>query len=542
MQLHARLSLPLLFVLLLAALAPGLRAQAPQPDLQQTDFGSLAPTPPMGWASWNHFFCDYDERTIRAQADALVATGMRDAGYRYVVIQECIARERDPQGNLIADSARFPSGVPALTAYIHKLGLRAGTYTDVGRHTCYPNPRYQGSYGHEQQDADTFAKWGMDFVEMDYCNREEAQTGRWVYERMAEAIRRTGRPMIFYLCAWGNEQPWEWAQGRAQMWRTEFDISLEKNHVSWDRMVRNFESNTVHSVFSAPESWNDADMLEIGNPGLNDAQGQAQMSMWVISPSPLLAGADLTAMSTATRATYGNREAIAINQDSLGAGAERLGQETPGVEVWARPLTARTSGEAAAMLLNATDAPAAVQLKLSELDLAPGARVRDVWAARDLPVNGDLAFHATVPARSSVLLRISGKRAWRQPVQYEAEWPGNGRSGRLALLSCGECSHGYAEAIGGAHEAGSLTLRNVRLLAGGRYLLRLTYVRNGLEDKQIGVAVNGAAPVTVTAIMRSWNYVDVPVELRSGANTISVSYTGERPFYLDSLDLQRPRP
>jgi alpha-galactosidase len=167
----------------------------------------------MGWASWNYYFCDYDEETIRQQADALVSTGMREAGCRYVIIQECIARERDAKGNLVIDSAPFPSGMPALVAYTHKLGLRAGIYTDIGRNTCYPKPEYQGSYGHEQQNANAFAAWGMDLIEMDYCNRVAEHSGRWAYERMAEAIEQTGRPMIFYLCSWGNEQPWEWAQG-----------------------------------------------------------------------------------------------------------------------------------------------------------------------------------------------------------------------------------------------------------------------------------------------------------------------------------------
>jgi len=270
----------------------------------------------MGWASWNHFFCDYDEKTIREQADALVSTGMRDAGYKYVIIQECIASKRDAKGNLVVDSTRFPSGVRALAAYIHKLGLKAGICTDIGRNTCHPNPKYQGSYGHEQQDADTFAAWGIDLVEMDYCNRVEEHTGRWVYERMAEAIKKTGHPMLFYLCSWGNEQPWEWAQGKAQMWRTDLDISFEENHVEWDRMVRNFESNSAHSVFSGPASWNDADMLEIGNAGLNDTEAQAQMSMWAISPSPLLAGADLMHMNSRAGEIYLNREVLAVNQDA----------------------------------------------------------------------------------------------------------------------------------------------------------------------------------------------------------------------------------
>ncbi len=150
----------------------------------------------MGWASWNHFFCDYDENTIRAQADGLVSTGMREAGYRYVVIQECISRERDAQGNMLADKARFPSGIPALVAYIHSLGLKAGIYTDIGEHTCI-SKTYLGSYGHEVQDASTFAEWGIDFVEMDYCNRVPTETGRAEYEKMSAALKSTGRPMVF---------------------------------------------------------------------------------------------------------------------------------------------------------------------------------------------------------------------------------------------------------------------------------------------------------------------------------------------------------
>ena len=496
----------------------------------------LAPVPPMGWASWNHFFCDYDERTIREQADALVSTRMRDAGYKYVVIQECIARDRDAKGNLIADAVRFPSGFPALTEYIHKLGLKAGIYTDIGRNTCYPHPRYQGSYGHEQQDADTFAAWGVDFVEMDYCNRVEEHTGRWVYERMAQAIRNTGRPMIFYLCAWGNEQPWEWAQGKAEMWRTEFDISLEKNHVEWNRMVRNFESNTVHSVLSGPESWNDADMLEIGNPGLSDTEAQAQMSMWAISPSPLLAGADLAHMSARSREIYTNREVLAVNQDPLGAGADKLAELAPGLEVWSKPLGSRTGGSYAVMLLNSTGAAAPMQLSWSQLDLDDSPAVRDLWAHRVVESSAT-GYHADVPAHSAVLLRLEGTRAWRNGAVFEAEWPGVARLGNAQLLACGECSRGYAMAVGGDRQAGALRFPHIAVNKGGAYNLRLLYTRNGLEDKQIGVTVNGQAQ-QVKALMRSWNWVDVPVTLRDGDNTVEVSYGGKLPFYLDWISLR----
>lgn len=511
--------------------APSMFAAQDAPSL-----GSLALTPPMGWASWNHYFCDYDENTIRKQADALVSTGMRDAGYKYVVIQECIARKRDTNGNLIADSARFPSGMPALTAYIHKLGLKAGIYTDIGRNTCYPNPRYQGSYGHEQQDADTFAAWGMDFVEMDYCNRVEEHTGKWVYERMAEAIKQTGRPMIFYLCAWGNEQPWEWAQGKAQMWRTDFDISLEKNHVEWDRMVGNFESNTAHSVFSGPGSWNDADMLEVGNPGLNDTEAQAQMSMWAISPSPLLAGADLTHMSARTRGIYLNKEVLAVNQDSLGAGAVKVADGGPGLEVWAKVLGSRTSGNYAIMLLNAIAKSASVEIRWSQLDLRPPVKLRDLWLHKDMHVPVTDEYSPRVPPHSAILLRVSGTRSWQHGVVYEAEWPGVKRSGAATLFPCGECSRGYAMALGGEDKPGSLRVNNIKLSTSGDYTLRIQYTRNGLQNKQIGIEVNGAK-MQALAIMRSWDFVDVPITLRAGDNELTISYGGKLSFYVDKLTL-----
>ena len=514
----------------------GLAQSSPQ---KSAAMSRLAPAPPMGWASWNHYFCDYDEKTIREQADALVSTGMRDAGYKYVIIQECIAPRRNTKGNLVVDSARFPSGIRELAAYIHKLGLKAGIYTDIGRNTCYPDPKYQGSYGHEQQDADTFAAWGIDLVEMDYCNRVETHSGRWVYERMAEAIKKTGRPMIFSLCSWGNEQPWEWAQGKAQMWRTDLDISFEKNHVEWDRVVRNFESSSAHSVFSGPESWNDADMLEIGNPGLSDTEAQAQMSMWAISPSPLLAGADLTHMSSRAVEIYLNREVLAVNQDALGAGAERIASAGPGLEVWAKVLGSRTSGEYAVLLLNSTEEPNPMEVHWTDLDLLPDARVRDLWSHKDVSTASD-SYQAVVPAHGAVLLRVSGTRSWEHGVVYEAEWPGIERAGVAALFGCGECSRGYAVGLADKNRPGSLHISNIVVPMAGLYTLRVQYVRNGIADEEIGIDVNGVKTKAL-ALMRSWNWVDVPITLQAGENDITLSYKGEQPFYVDNMTLLRRR-
>ena len=374
---------------------------------------------------------------------------------------------------------------------------------------------------------------------MDYCNRVETHTGRWVYERMAEAIKKTGRPMIFSLCSWGNEQPWEWAQGKAQMWRTDLDISFEKNHVEWDRVVRNFESSSAHSVFSGPESWNDADMLEIGNAGLSDTEAQAQMSMWAISPSPLLAGADLTHMSSRAVEIYMNREVLAVNQDALGAGAERIASAGPGLEVWAKVLGSRTSGEYAVLLLNSTEEPNPMEVHWTDLDLLPDARVRDLWSHKDVSTASD-SYQAVVPAHGAVLLRVSGTRSWEHGVVYEAEWPGIERAGVAALFGCGECSRGYAVGLADKNRPGSLHISNIVVPVAGLFTLRVQYVRNGIADEEIGIDVNGVKTKAL-ALMRSWNWVDVPITLQAGENDITLSYKGEQPFYVDKMTLLRRR-
>jgi hypothetical protein len=354
---------------------------------------------------------------------------------------------------------------------------------------------------------------------------------------MAAAIKATGRPMVFYLCCWGNEQPWEWAQGEAQMWRTEFDISLEKNHVEWKRLVGNFESNTAHAVFSGPESWNDADMLEIGNPGLSDTEAQAQMSMWAMSPSPLLAGADLTQMSARTRQIYTNREVIAIDQDPLGAGAELVSRIAPDVEVWQRPLASRTGNDVAVMLLNASNHPAEMHVLWDELNLEPGARARDVWAHRDLSAGN--GYSAKIPPHTAVLLKVHGVRSWRPGLRFEAETPSNARLGNATLFPCGECSSGYAMQLGGQGRAGGVRFEHIHADKAGSYQLEILYVRNGLEDKTISVSVNGEQPTHVRAIMRSWNVVAVPANLRAGENSLTISYQGVLGFNLDCISLSQ---
>ena len=496
----------------------------------------LAPTPPMGWASWNRFFCDYNDQTIRDQADALVSSGMRDLGYRYVLIQECLTLGRNADGSLIVDPKRFPHGMKDLVDYVHSRGLKAGTYTDIGVNTCAGKP-YQGSYQYEDQDAATFAAWGMDFIEMDYCNRPTGVTGRSVYERMALAIRKTGRPMIFYICSQGSERPWTWAQGKAQLWRTDDDISGVKNHVEWANVVKNFESNAAHAAFSAPNSWNDPDMIEVGNQGLTPAEAQSHFSMWVISAAPLWAGNDLATMSDADRAIYTNAEAIAIDQDSLGAGAAKMKDSYNGLELWVKPLGSIASGTDAVMLLNLTAAPADAAVQWSDLGLSGKVAVRDLWAHKDLGAfpNG---YSVHLPAHGSVLLKVTGEYDWTKGASYEAEWPGNIRGGNADLIVCPDCSRGYAVSLNGsdpAYSVSSLTFTHIGVPQSGKYWISLNYVNSIYEDKTVQLRVNDGRTVDFKLPKSGYGSARVQVDLNKGDNSIEFKYAGKGSVDIDRL-------
>jgi len=494
----------------------------------------------MGWGSWNPYFCDYNDQSIRDQADALVSSGLRDLGYRYVLIQECLTSGRAADGSLIVDAKRFPHGMKALVDYVHSRGLKAGTYTDVGEFTCAGKP-YVGSYRHEDQDAATFAGWGMDFVEMDYCNRPHEATGRAIYERMAEAIRKTGRPMLFYICSWGNESPWTWAQGTAQLWRTDSDLSSEKNLAQWENVVKNFESNGRDAVFSAPNSWNDPDMMEVGNPGITPAEAQTHYSMWAISAAPLWAGNDLTRMDAATRGIYGNTEAIAVDQDPLGAGPVMVRGYGAGIEVWAKPLGDMGSGTQAVLLVNLGSAPAEAAVEWSDLGLAGKAQVRDLWAHKDLGEVHD-GYKTMLPAHGSAFLKVSGEFDWARGATYEAEWPGNVRAGNASLLACPECSHGYAVQLRGPSNGsagGSLRLTHIVAPHSGRFYANVVYVYSGETHNPVQVRVNQSQPADVVFPDAIYGTVRIPVDLQQGENSIDFRFFAAGTVDIDRITVTR---
>jgi alpha-galactosidase len=377
--------------------------------LLQTAHAMPAATPPMGWNSWNWFADKVTDQDIRQAADLLVATGMRDAGYVYVNIDDSWEGERDASG-AIQSNARFPD-MKALSAYVHSRGLKLGIYSSPGPRTC---GNYAGSYGHEQQDAATYASWGIDYLKYDLCSfrdvldaegvidpDERNRRIRRAYATMHEAIAATGRPIVYSLCQYGFDSVWEWgAAVGGNLWRTTGDINAD-----FDRIVVIALTQLGLGRYAGPGHWNDPDMLEVGNGKLTRDENLTHMTLWAMLAAPLLAGNKLTLMTDDVRSILTNREVIAIDQDSLGRQATLIHQEGP-VQIWSRPLA---DGSVALAVFNiGTDRAQVRGLRrhLQKAGVPKGALARDVWAARNLGTLSDTDTLA-VPSHGVVLLRLA---------------------------------------------------------------------------------------------------------------------------------------
>jgi len=288
-------------------------------------YENLAMTPPMGWNSWNKFGGKINEELIKGIADQMVATGLRDAGYIYLNMDDCWHGPRDENGFITCDKDRFPSGIKALADYVHSKGLKLGIYSDAGRKTCAGLP---GSFGHEYQDAIQYARWGVDYLKYDWCNNDNINY-LGAYTLMRDALRSAGRPIVFSLCEWGSNQPWKWAKEVGHLWRTTGDIGCKFEKVTakrgqWSALsvleIIDLEANIRDAA--GPGHWNDPDMLEVGN-GMTVSEDRAHFSMWCMLAAPLILGNDLRNMSVATEEIIKNAEVIAIDQDTLGIQALR---------------------------------------------------------------------------------------------------------------------------------------------------------------------------------------------------------------------------
>ena len=379
----------------MAADEPMSPARLPLPELHVVKDNGLVRTPPMGWNSWNFFHDKIDDAIVRQIADALVASGMRDAGYVYINIDDTWEGSRDSSGRIQANK-KFPD-MKALADYVHSKGLKLGIYSSPGPKTC---AGYEGSYGHEEQDAKTFAGWGIDYLKYDWCSAFRIYKDsemRAVYQKMGDALLRSGRPMVYSLCQYGKEEVWKWGTlVGGNLWRTTDDISDKASS-----MFANAEAEVGLAAWAGPGHWNDPDMLEIGNGGMSADEYRSHMTFWSILAAPLIAGNDLRNMAPETREILTNAEVIAVDQDALGKQGTRLSK--PGnVEIWMRPL----AGDARAVaILNPGAEDAKVNVSWVDFGISDVATVRDLWSHRDLP-EAKANYSITIKSHSSSLIRL----------------------------------------------------------------------------------------------------------------------------------------
>ena len=374
----------------------------------QIERNQLAQTPPMGWNSWNKFACNVSEDLIKSVADAIATNGMKDAGYQYVVIDDCWQVNRDENGFIVADPQRFPSGMKALADYVHAKGLKFGIYSDAGAKTCAGRP---GSQGHEFQDAIQYARWGVDYLKFDWCstftrNPQEA------YSTINRALLSTDRPIVLSICEWGTNKPWLWGKDIGNLWRTTGDITDKwSSHRKWPNgdccelgMTDILDLQADLYSYAGPGHWNDPDMLEVGNGGMTIPEYQAHFSLWALLDAPLIAGNDVRSMKPEIKDILTNSEVIAVNQDKLGREGHRVAKNGD-LEIWAKPLA---DGSRAVILFNRGTSDSEMSVSWEQLGYPNHlpAKVRDLWAHKDVGSFTGL-FSAKVASHSVVMVKIA---------------------------------------------------------------------------------------------------------------------------------------
>ena len=379
-------------------------AALPLPALKDVPDNGLVRTPPMGWNSWNKFAGRVDDAAVRGMADAMVSSGMRDAGYIYINIDDTWELGRDANGNLIPNK-KFPD-MKALADYVHSKGLKIGIYSSPGPKTC---AGYEGSYGHVAQDAKTWAAWGIDYLKYDLCSdldiyKDDAPTLQAIYQEMGEALQATHRPIVYSLCEYGRAEPWTgWGEKTGgNLWRTTGDISDR-----WQSMDRIGFSQLKIASYAKPGHWNDPDMLEIGNGGMTADEYRTHMSLWSLLAAPLIAGNDLRSMTDETKSILMNREVIAIDQDRNYKPVVSVSSNN-GLEVLMRPLA---DGSVVVGLFNRTEAPAEIAFPRTSLPASFAGKklaLRDLWKHEPATMSGD-SFTATVPTHGVVLVKFTAR-------------------------------------------------------------------------------------------------------------------------------------
>lgn len=407
MKMNRRFLLTILLLLLLPVIG---RAQTRE---------SLSLTPQMGWSSWNKFQGNINEDIIKSIADAMVASGLKDAGYTYINIDDCWHGKRDADGFIQADPKHFPHGIKALADYVHSCGLKLGIYSDAGSETCAGRP---GSLGHEYQDALQYARWEVDYLKYDWCNTTNVNA-QGAYQLMRDALQASGRPIFFSMCEWGDNHPWRWAKGIGDSWRIGPDIwcSFDSTRVFPTyiqcSVIDCINRNDSLRSYAGPGHWNDPDMLEVGN-GLSANQDRAHFTMWCMMASPLILGNDVRNMSDETKAILTNRDLIAIDQDKLGVqGLRFLIRE--GLEYWFKPLS---NGDWAMTIFNPTRQPLSCSLNWQDFNLTDEEvskrstafdqnvyKIKNLWTGRmegKTTLKSKIERKVSVPAQDVITYRL----------------------------------------------------------------------------------------------------------------------------------------
>jgi alpha-galactosidase len=365
-------------------------------------FEGLALKPPMGWNTWNTFACDINEKLVKETAEALISSGMREAGYEYIVIDDgWEAMERDSNGNLVPDPKKFPGGMKRLGDYLHKKGFKFGIHNCAGTKTC---ANYPGGRGHEYQDAKLYALWGVDYLKYDWCFHGTANAQE-TYKTMRDALRAAGRPIVFSLCEWGENKPWEWAKDVGHLWRTTGDINncyacRKPWSMGWKIIL---DAQNGLEKYAGPDHWNDPDMLEVGNEGLTLEESRAHFSLWCILTAPLMAGNDIRNMSSDIRDILTNKEVIAIDQDTLGKQGYRFYTD-PEQEIWVKELS---GGEWGICAFNSGDKTKEVKVNWKDFYFFKGIyKIRDLWQRKNIGTT-EKNFTGKIASHDVVLFKLS---------------------------------------------------------------------------------------------------------------------------------------
>ncbi|MFF7159407.1 ricin-type beta-trefoil lectin domain protein [Streptomyces sp. NPDC008139] len=395
-----------LSAVLLSAAAPLVALSIAQPAAALGN--GLALTPQMGFNDWNAYGCNVSESLIKSTAQAMHSNGMQAAGYSYVNIDDCwMTHSRDAGGHLVPDPVKFPDGIKGTADYVHSLGLKLGIYEDAGLQTC---GGYPGSLGHESTDAQSFASWGVDYLKYDNCysgpgcalnscpngNPQPAETR---YTAMRNALAATGRPILYSLCNWGQDNVWTWGSGVGNSWRTTGDINA-----SYSSMLSIFHSNVGLASYAGPGHWNDPDMLEVGNGSLTTTESRTEFSLWSEMAAPLIAGTNIASASATTLSTLTNTRVIAVDQDPLGKQGTMV-SSAGGLDVLAKPLA---NGDVSVALFNETGSTATISTTATAIGKtgASSYTLTDLWSGATSTTSGTIS--ASVPAHGTVMFRVAG--------------------------------------------------------------------------------------------------------------------------------------